>query len=51
MTKFATVGGGPAYRKFLGKAYSTTGELDEWISERLGTTRRTTSDAVPAERE
>ena len=46
--KLATVGGGPEYQIFGGRAYYTEAALDSWIAEKLSAPRRLTSDAVSA---
>ena len=35
LQKFATVGGGPVYRRFGSRAVYTTADLDAWIEQKL----------------
>lgn len=44
LAKMATVGGGPEYQLFGGRAYYTRQALDAWMEARLSTPRRSTSD-------
>ena len=46
LAKLATVGGGPEYRLFGGRAYYTEAALDAWVNEKLSSPRRSTSDRV-----
>lgn len=46
LQKFATVGGGPVYRRFGNKALYTRPDLDAWIAEKLSPPRRSTSTAA-----
>lgn len=46
LQKFASVGGGPVYRRFGNKALYTRADLDAWIAEKLGEPRRSTSTAA-----
>lgn len=48
LAKLATVGGGPEYCIFGGRAYYTAPGLDAWIAEKLSAPRRSTSE-VPAQ--
>jgi hypothetical protein len=44
LQKYATVGGGPAYRIWGNRALSTPAELDEWVKTRLSAPRCSTSE-------
>lgn len=44
--KAATVGGGPKYVLFGGRAYSTATWLSEWVQGKLSAPRHSTSEAV-----
>ena len=44
LAKMATVGGGPEYRLFGGRAYYAERALDAWIADGLSAPRRSTSD-------
>lgn len=46
LQKFATVGGGPIYRRFGNKALYTPADLDAWISQKLSKPLRSTSQAA-----
>jgi len=46
LAKLATVGGGPEYRLFGGRAYYTEAALDAWVAEKLSAPRRSTSDPI-----
>lgn len=46
-TKLATTGGGPQYCLFGNRAVSTPQWLDEWVTEKLSSPRRSTSDVSP----
>ena len=46
LTKFATVGGGPVYRRFGKRALYTRDDLDAWITERMSAPMRSTSAAA-----
>lgn len=46
LTKFATVGGGPAYRRFGNKTLYTTTDLDAWLERRIGAPLLSTSHAA-----
>lgn len=46
LQKFATVGGGPVYRRFGNKAIYTRADLDEWISAKMSAPMRSTSSAT-----
>lgn len=41
LQKWATVGGGPVYRRFGNRAVYQTGDLDEWALAKLSAPRRT----------
>lgn len=43
LQKWASVGGGPAYRRFGHRAVYTAADLESWINERLSEPRRTAS--------
>ena len=45
LQKFATVGGGPVYRRFGRKAVYTRQDLDAWIAQRLSAHRSTSQVA------
>lgn len=44
LQKYATVGGGPPYRKFGGRVLYTEADLLEWAEGRMQAPRRSTSD-------
>lgn len=44
LQKFATVGGGPLYRRFGNKTLYRPADLDAWVAERLSVPIRTTSE-------
>jgi hypothetical protein len=46
LQKFATVGGGPIYRRFGNKALYTAADLDRWLAEKMGSPLRSTSEAA-----
>lgn len=46
LAKFATVGGGPAYRRFGLRAVYTTDDLDRWIESRLSAPLASTTVAA-----
>ncbi|NJL50473.1 MAG: helix-turn-helix domain-containing protein [Blastochloris sp.] len=46
LQKFATIGGGPIYRRFGNKALYTRSDLDAWLREKVGAPRRSTSEAA-----
>lgn len=46
LQKFATVGGGPVYRRFGKRALYTRADLDAWIAERMSAPMRSTSAAA-----
>ena len=46
LQKWATVGGGPLYRKFGNRTVYTTSDLDAWAMARLRPPRRSTSEAA-----
>jgi hypothetical protein len=46
LAKLATVGGGPEYRIFGGRAYYTESALDAWVDAKLSAPRRSTSDPL-----
>ena len=46
LAKLASVGGGPEYRLFGGRAYYTETALDAWVNEKLSSPRRSTSEMV-----
>lgn len=48
LQKFATVGGGPVYRRFGNKAIYTLADLDAWIDEKMSEPLRSTSDIEAA---
>lgn len=41
--KLASLGGGPVYRLFCGRAVYTPSDLDLWVKEKLSAPRRSTS--------
>jgi len=41
LQKWATVGGGPVYRRFGNRAVYQAGDLDEWALAKLSAPRRT----------
>jgi hypothetical protein len=43
--KLRVIGGGPAYRKFGRKPIYEPPDLDAWVDQKLGATRRSTSEA------
>lgn len=43
LQKWATVGGGPVFRKFGSRVVYTPEDLDAWISTRLSSPRASTS--------
>ena len=46
LQKYATIGGGPQYRRFGNKAVYTVSDLDAWAEAKLGAPRHSTSDAA-----
>lgn len=46
LQKYASVGGGPLYRTFGGRALYLPAELDEWAEARMSEPRTSTSDAA-----
>lgn len=48
LQKYATVGGGPVYRRFGNRAVYLEQDLDAWIQEKLSAPRCSTSEAVAA---
>ncbi len=46
LQKYATTGGGPAYRKFGNRVVYTTADLDAWIESKLSGPRTSTSEAA-----
>lgn len=46
LQKFATLGGGPVYRRFGRKAVYLTADLDSWIAQKLTAPRQSTSTSV-----
>lgn len=44
LAKMATLGGGPEYSVFCGRAYYLPQSLDAWIASRLSAPRRSTSE-------
>ena len=46
LQKYATTGGGPAYHIFGNRAVYTEQALEEWIEQRMGVARRSTSEAA-----
>ncbi len=46
LQKFATVGGGPIYRRFGRRAVYLASDLDAWIASKLTAPRRSTSAAA-----
>jgi len=45
LQKFATIGGGPAYRRFGGRVVYLSSDLDNWIAAKLSAPRHSSSDA------
>ena len=43
LSKFASVGGGPAYRRFGRNSVYTISDLDDWANARLGDAKSSTS--------
>ena len=46
LQKWATVGGGPVYRRFGNRAVYQANDLDAWALEKLSAPRRSTSQAA-----
>ncbi len=46
LQKLATVGGGPIYRRFGNKALYVRSDLDNWLAEKMGAPRRSTSEVA-----
>lgn len=44
LQKFATVGGGPIYRRFGNKALYVATDMDAWIAEKMSAPMRSTSE-------
>ena len=49
LQKYATVGGGPVYRRFGRRAVYTRADLDAWIEQKLSDPIRSTSEIQPQE--
>ena len=47
LQKYATVGGGPVYRRFGNRAVYTPADLDAWIEQKLSDPIRSTSETPP----
>lgn len=45
LQKFATVGGGPTYRRFGSRAVYTPADLDAWAESKLSAPMNSTSEA------
>ena len=45
LAKLATLGGGPKYSLFCGRAYYLPDDLDAWITAKLSAPRQSTSEA------
>lgn len=45
LQKYATVGGGPAYRRFGNRTVYTAADLEAWIQSKLSAPRCSTSEA------
>jgi len=50
MQKWRSVGGGPIYQIFNGRAVYTDDNLDAWVDEKISSPRRSTSDDLPGQR-
>ncbi|TVQ30561.1 MAG: DNA-binding protein [Geminicoccaceae bacterium] len=48
LQKYATVGGGPLYRKFGNRVVYTEADLDAWIEQKLGPARASSSEILGA---
>ncbi len=46
LSKFAVTGGGPLYSRPCGRVLYALVDLDAWAAERIGTPRRSTSEAA-----
>lgn len=46
LQKYATLGGGPIYRRFGNKAVYLPSDLDDWIGDKLSTPRASTSEVL-----
>lgn len=46
LQKFATLGGGPVYRRFGRKAVYLAEDLDTWVAKKLTAPRQSTSTSV-----
>lgn len=46
LQKFATIGGGPIYRRFGTRAVYTVDDLNTWADAKLSTPRASTSEAA-----
>lgn len=46
LQKYATVGGGPVYRRFGNRCVYLEQDLDAWIQEKLSAPRSSTSQAA-----
>ncbi len=46
LSKLATLGGGPIYRRFGNRAVYTQADLDAWIEHKLTPPRASTSEAA-----
>lgn len=46
LQKFATLGGGPVYRRFGNKALYQAVDLDAWLAEKMSAPMRSTSQAA-----
>lgn len=46
LQKYATVGGGPVYRRFGARAVYTAADLDAWAEKKLSAPRASTSSAA-----
>jgi hypothetical protein len=44
LQKYATIGGGPPYRRFGNKTIYTPDDLDQWAEEKMSAPRRSTSE-------
>lgn len=45
LQKYATIGGGPLYRRFGNRAVYTTSDLDTWAEQKLSPPRASSSAA------
>lgn len=46
LQKYATVGGGPIYRRFGNKAVYLPSDLDDWVEQKLSAPQRSTSETL-----